>query len=46
VGYLLNTHFYNDHNNGNRGYLNAFPAMAIVAQVETKRPSPFTEKVK
>lgn len=37
VGYLLNTHFHNDHNNGNRTYLDAFPAMAIVAQEETKK---------
>ena len=37
VGFLLNTHFHNDHNNGNRAYLDAFPAMAIVAQVETKK---------
>jgi glyoxylase-like metal-dependent hydrolase (beta-lactamase superfamily II) len=37
VGYLLNTHFYNDHNNGNKAYLDAFPSLAIVAQVETKK---------
>ena len=37
VGYLLNTHFHNDHNNGNRAYLDAFPALAIVAQEETKK---------
>ncbi len=37
VGYLLNTHFHNDHNNGNKVYLDAFPALAIVAQEETKR---------
>lgn len=37
VGYLLNTHFHNDHNNGNKAYLDAFPALAIVAQVETKQ---------
>jgi cyclase len=37
VAYLLNTHFHNDHNNGNRTYLNAFPALAIIAQEETKR---------
>ena len=37
VGYLLNTHFHNDHNNGNKAYLDAFPSLAIVAQVETKR---------
>jgi cyclase len=37
VGYLLNTHFHNDHNNGNKTYMDAFPALAIVAQEETKR---------
>jgi glyoxylase-like metal-dependent hydrolase (beta-lactamase superfamily II) len=37
IGYLLNTHFHNDHNNGNRAYLEAFPAMAIIAQEETKK---------
>jgi len=31
VGYLLNTHFHNDHNNGNRTYLDAFPSLAIIA---------------
>lgn len=37
VGYLLNTHFHNDHNNGNRAYLEAFPSLAIIAQEETKK---------
>lgn len=37
VAYLLNTHFHNDHNNGNKTYLDAFPALAIVAQEETKK---------
>jgi len=37
VGYLLNTHFHNDHNNGNKAYLDAFPSLAIVAQEETKK---------
>jgi len=37
VGYLLNTHFHNDHNNGNRTYLDAFPSPAIIAQEETKK---------
>ena len=37
IGYLLNTHFHNDHNNGNRAYLDAFPLLAIVAQEETKK---------
>ena len=37
VGFLLNTHFHNDHNNGNRTYLDAFPSLAIIAQEETKK---------
>jgi glyoxylase-like metal-dependent hydrolase (beta-lactamase superfamily II) len=37
VGYLLNTHFHNDHNNGNRVYIDAFPSVAIIAQEETKK---------
>lgn len=37
VGYVLNTHYHNDHNNGNRAYLDAFPSVAIVAQEETKK---------
>ena len=37
VGYLLNTNFHNDHNNGNKTYLDAFPSLAIIAQVETKK---------
>ena len=37
VGFLLNTHFHNDHNNGNKAYLDAFPSLAIVAQEQTKR---------
>jgi cyclase len=37
VGYLLNTHFHNDHNNGNRTYLDAFSSLAIIAQAETKK---------
>lgn len=37
VGYLLNTHFHNDHNNGNRTYIDAFPSLAIIAQEETKK---------
>lgn len=37
VGYLLNTHFHNDHNNGNKTYMDAFPFLAIVAQEETKK---------
>ena len=37
VGYLLNTHFHNDHNNGNKTYRDAFPSIAIIAQEETKK---------
>jgi cyclase len=37
VGFLLNTHFHNDHNNGNRTYLDAFTSLVILAQEETKR---------
>jgi glyoxylase-like metal-dependent hydrolase (beta-lactamase superfamily II) len=37
VAFLLNTHFHNDHNNGNKVYLDAFPSLAIVAQEETKK---------
>jgi glyoxylase-like metal-dependent hydrolase (beta-lactamase superfamily II) len=37
VAYLLNTHFHEDHNNGNRAYMNAFPALTIIAQENTKR---------
>jgi cyclase len=37
VAYLLNTHFHEDHNTGNRAYMNAFPALTIIAQEETKR---------
>jgi len=37
VAYLLNTHFHNDHNNGNKTYLDAFPSLAIVAQEETRK---------
>jgi hypothetical protein len=37
VGYLFNTHFHNDHNNGNKTYLNALPSLAIIAQEETKK---------
>jgi glyoxylase-like metal-dependent hydrolase (beta-lactamase superfamily II) len=37
IGYLLNTHFHNDHNNGNKAYLDAFPSLAIIAQEETKK---------
>ena len=37
VSFVLNTHFHNDHNFGNRAYLDAFPAVTIIAHAETKR---------
>jgi cyclase len=37
VGYLLNTHFHNDHNNGNKTYLDAYPSIAIIAHEDTKK---------
>jgi glyoxylase-like metal-dependent hydrolase (beta-lactamase superfamily II) len=37
VAYLLNTHFHEDHNTGNRAYMDAFPALTIIAQEETKK---------
>src|SRR5215467_15064607 len=37
VTFLLNTHFHNDHNLGNSLYLEAFPALTIIAHVETKK---------
>jgi cyclase len=37
VSFVLNTHFHNDHNFGNRIYMDAFPALTIIAQVETKK---------
>jgi cyclase len=37
VTFVLNTHFHNDHNFGNRIYMDAFPAITIIAQVETKK---------
>jgi cyclase len=37
VRYLLNTHFHDDHHNGNRTYMDAFPALAIIAEEETKK---------
>ena len=37
VSFLLNTHFHNDHNLGNRAYMDAFPALTIIAQTETKK---------
>src|SRR5215470_234465 len=37
VSFVLNTHFHNDHNFGNRVYMDEFPALTIIAQVETKK---------
>jgi glyoxylase-like metal-dependent hydrolase (beta-lactamase superfamily II) len=37
VTFVLSTHFHNDHNLGNRAYMDAFPGLTIIAHVETKR---------
>jgi cyclase len=37
VSFVLNTHFHNDHNFGNRIYMDAFPAVTVIAHVETKK---------
>lgn len=37
VGFLVNTHFHNDHNLGNRAYADEFPALTIIAHEETKK---------
>jgi len=37
VSFVINTHFHNDHNFGNRVYMDAFPALTIIAHVETKK---------
>jgi len=37
VSFVLNTHFHNDHNIGNRIYMDAFPAVTVIAHVETQK---------
>ncbi len=37
VCFLLNTHFHNDHNLGNSLYLEAYPALTIIAHAGTKK---------
>src|SRR5947209_1583576 len=37
VTFVLNTHFHNDHNLGNRVYMDAFPALTVIAHTETKK---------
>src|SRR5215468_6721866 len=37
VTFVLNTHFHNDHNLGNSLYVDAFPAVTIIAHSETKK---------
>jgi glyoxylase-like metal-dependent hydrolase (beta-lactamase superfamily II) len=37
VSFVLNTHFHNDHNFGNRVYMDAFPALTVIAHIETKK---------
>jgi len=37
VSFLINTHFHNDHNLANRIYMDNFPALTIIAHIETKR---------
>jgi cyclase len=37
VRYLLNTHWHNDHNQGNASYADAFPTITIIAQTETAK---------
>ena len=36
VRWLVNTHWHQDHNGGNRDYLEAFPGLAIVAHPATR----------
>jgi cyclase len=37
VRYLLNTHWHQDHNGGNKAYMDAFPGLAIIAHSETRK---------
>jgi len=37
VRYLFNTHWHNDHTQGNAVYAEAFPAISIIAQTETAK---------
>lgn len=40
VRYLLNTHWHNDHTQGNAVYVDAFPAITVIAQSETAKLIP------
>jgi len=40
VRYLLNTHWHNDHTQGNSSYVEAFPGISIIAQTETAKLIP------
>ena len=37
VRYLINTHWHNDHTQGNEVYVESFPAISIIAQTETAK---------
>lgn len=37
IAFAVNTHFHNDHNIGNRVYMDAFPAITIIAHTETAK---------